>query len=472
MNFKAIAYYLSLFCFPISFLSFINILYSSYFDYFLNVDSYSTTLIFSLMTGFFLLFVGKSANKRLDFIERILLIVFSYFLISFFISIPYYLSIYQIPLINALFESFSGVTTTGFSIFSNIKYLDPTLILWRSSSQWIGGFYFLIFLVLIFSNKQYNYKLNYLTYGSDGNVSSEKNIIGVSLKIFLIYLTITIFMFMLLSFSGVRLYNALNLSMTLVSTGGFLPTNELSQIVTDNSQKFVIIICFLISILNIFLLTNILNKRNIINNHGEDFFIFLLFLIFSFILMITVKELNIADILLSVLSGLSSSGITVVKVPDNITLYFLLITMVGGSLISNTSGIKLIRIYILIKTSSAEILRLVRPNNVINQNILYTDKKIDNENIKLSFLIFISFFISLFFLSGVLIFDNLNFEHSFKLSVLTLTNTTTSELFGLTNINFANLLTSSKISLIIFMIVGKIELISFLLIIKKYFYRN
>ena len=188
--------------------------------------------------------------------------------------------------------------------------------------------------------------------------------------------------------------------------------------------------------------------------------------------MITVKELNIADILLSVLSGLSSSGITVVKVPDNITLYFLLITMVGGSLISNTSGIKLIRIYILIKTSSAEILRLVRPNNVINQNILYTDKKIDNENIKLSFLIFISFFISLFFLSGVLIFDNLNFEHSFKLSVLTLTNTTTSELFGLTNINFANLLTSSKISLIIFMIVGKIELISFFLIIKKYFYRN
>ena len=244
MNFKAIAYYLSLFCFPISFLSFINILYSSYFDYFLNVDSYSTTLIFSLMTGFFLLFVGKSANKRLDFIERILLIVFSYFLISFFISIPYYLSIYQIPLINALFESFSGVTTTGFSIFSNIKYLDPTLILWRSSSQWIGGFYFLIFLVLIFSNKQYNYKLNYLTYGSDGNVSSEKNIIGVSLKIFLIYLTITIFMFMLLSFSGVRLYNALNLSMTLVSTGGFLPTNELSQIVTDNSQKFVIIFVF------------------------------------------------------------------------------------------------------------------------------------------------------------------------------------------------------------------------------------
>ena len=279
-------------------------------------------------------------------------------------------------------------------------------------------------------------------------------------------------MFIFLSFSGVRLFNALNLSMTLVSTGGFLPTNELSQIIVDNSQKSVIIICFLISILNIFLLTNILNKKNIINNHGEDFFIFLLFLIFSFLLIITVKELNIADILLGVLSGLSNSGITVVSVPDNITLYFLLITMIGGSLISNTSGIKLIRIYILIKTSSAEILKLVRPNNIINQSILYTDKKIDNEIIKLSFLIFISFFICLFFLSGVLIFDNLNFEHSFKLSILTLTNTTSSELYGLNNINFANLLTSSKISLIIFMIVGKIELISFFLIIRKYFYRN
>ena len=95
-----------------------------------------------------------------------------------------------------------------------------------------------------------------------------------------------------------------------------------------------------------------------------------------------------------------------------------------------------------------------------------------NENIKLSFLVFISFFISLFVLSGVLLLDNINFESSFKLSILTLTNTTASDLYGLSDVNFSNLLTSSKIFLIIFMTIAKIELISVFLIIKQMFFRN
>ena len=56
MNFKGISYYLGFFCFPLSILSFINILYSSYFDYFLSIDSYFITLIISLVLGIGLLY--------------------------------------------------------------------------------------------------------------------------------------------------------------------------------------------------------------------------------------------------------------------------------------------------------------------------------------------------------------------------------------------------------------------------------
>jgi len=138
MNFKAISYYLSLFCFPISILAFINILYSSYFDYFLSINSYVTTLIVSFVIGLGLLFVGKKSEKKINFIEQLLLIILVYLLISFFIALPFYLSNYQVTFLNSLFEAISGITGTGFSIFENIKYLDPTLVLWRSSSQWIG----------------------------------------------------------------------------------------------------------------------------------------------------------------------------------------------------------------------------------------------------------------------------------------------------------------------------------------------
>ena len=60
MNFKGISFYLSLFCFPISLLAFINILYASYFDYFLSIDTYFSTLIISLIIGLGFFYYGSS----------------------------------------------------------------------------------------------------------------------------------------------------------------------------------------------------------------------------------------------------------------------------------------------------------------------------------------------------------------------------------------------------------------------------
>ena len=139
---------------------------------------------------------------------------------------------------------------------------------------------------------------------------------------------------------------------------------------------------------------------------------------------------------------------------------------------SNSSGIKFLRFYVLLKSLFLEIFKLVTPNIVIDQRIFKSDYKINTENINVSFLIFISFFISLLVLSSFLSAGDLNFEKSFKLSILTLTNTVNSDLYGLNNLNFSDLLTTSKVSIIIFMIIGKIELISFFLVINKLFTKN
>ena len=78
----------------------------------------------------------------------------------------------------------------------------------------------------------------------------------------------------------------------------------------------------------------------------------------------------------------------------------------------------------------------------------------------------------MFILSSFLVLDEIGFERSFKLSILTLTNTVNSEMYGLGKLEFNNLLLSSKISLIIFMIIGKIELISIFLIFKKLLFKD
>ncbi len=470
MNYKSICFYLSFFCFPISFLSIINIFYASYFDYFLSIESYFTTLILSLAIGLGLYFFGKKALKKINFIEQLTLIILVYLLIGFFVSIPFYLSNFQLTFISSFFESISGLTGTGFSTFKNIKYLDPTLILWRSSSQWIGGLFFLFFLVFLFSNKKFNYKMTNLTYSGESNFKSEENIKNNLLKIFILYSIISFVILMLLSFSGVRLFNSLNLTMSLVSGGGFLPADKLSEIISTNFQKIVLTTSLIFSMLNFYFFTNIFSKTNLFKNHNEDFY--LLSLTFILVLLIYFNDFEAMNIIISVVSSLANSGISLIKPDNNLSLYFLLITIIGGSLISNTSGIKLSRFYILLKITSSEIIKLISPNSVINKTIFNSENKITDENVKISFLIFISFFLSLFILSSFLVLDSIDFEKSFKLSILTLTNTVNSEMYSLEDLNFANLLISSKISLIIFMIIGKIELISFFLIIKKFFFKD
>ena len=472
MNLKGISYYLSMFTAPFAVLAFLNILFSSYFDYFLNIDSYVVSVFVSLILSFLFFLFGNKSNKMINFQEQLVLIILIYFFSSIIISIPFYFSNYHLTFINSIFEAFSGITGTGFTVFKNIKYLDPTLILWRAVSQWIGGLYFLILLILFFSNSVFNYKLNNLVFSDDKSLNPETKIKEISIKILLIYGILTIFLFFLFSFSGIRLFNSLNIALTTISTGGFLPTNSLSEIVKTNLQKTVLIFAFLISLINFYFVYNLFKNKISFKKHYEDLLIVLLVIFLSIFLLIFNGNSNFINILSNVLSSIGNSGITTNNVSDNFNLYLISLTIIGGSVISATSGIKFIRIYILLKSTFLEMLRLVRPFNVLNRNIFLSDKKIESDTIKITFLIFISFFISLFILSSILLFDDISFENAFKLSILTLTNTTSSELYGLQNIDFSNLLTSSKFFIIIFMIIGKIELISVFLLIKKFIFKS
>ena len=214
--------YLSFFLILISILSIINITYCYYFNIYLNIDTYIYTFIvsFILGLGFFSL---KIKILKINIYHKILTVISGYFLIPLIISIPYYLSIYNISFLNCYFEAISGFTSTGFSIFQNIKHLDESLILWRSTSQWIGGIYFLFSIILlidIFDDRIKNSLTNFISLN---NIESFKQYI----KIFILYFSLTIFIFISLNVIDIRSFDSLNLSMTIISSGGFLPFNNL-----------------------------------------------------------------------------------------------------------------------------------------------------------------------------------------------------------------------------------------------------
>ena len=140
--------YLSFFFGLISILSFFNIIYSYYLNLYLNLDTYYGSFLISFFVSI-ILYKIKTTQKKLSIFDKILTVFLGYLLLPLVLSIPFYFSIYDLTFLNSYFESISGFKSTGFTIFENIKLIDQSLILWRSSTQWIGGLYFLFSIIFL-----------------------------------------------------------------------------------------------------------------------------------------------------------------------------------------------------------------------------------------------------------------------------------------------------------------------------------
>ena len=155
--FKFSFIYIGSFCLVLSILSFFNILYSYYFEIFNKIEVYTYTLIISLIFSS-LFFLKKNQYKKITIYEKIISVVLGYFILPLIISIPYYFGLNYLTFIDSYFESISGFTSTGFSVFENVKHIDQSLLLWRSTSQWFGGLYFLISILFLIDIYDDNYK--------------------------------------------------------------------------------------------------------------------------------------------------------------------------------------------------------------------------------------------------------------------------------------------------------------------------
>ena len=473
MNYKAILFFLGVNLLIVLIFSIFNILYSIYFDFFIDLNSYLITFTISFLLGFYLCYSGRQHNKDISLTDQIAFIVLSLFFVPLLISIPYFLSIYNINFVNSYFEAISGFTTTGFSIIKNTKSIDDPLILWRSSSQWMGGLFFLLAAIGTIGSKQAKIRPAYLISGGASGRNFYNNFNHNFIKILLIYLFSTILIIFLYNLAGIRLLDSFNLSFTSVSSGGFIPSNNLSSIINTDSQILALSISLLLPIFNFFLLHDIITKKFSYRKNQEDIHLAsIIFFITLFIYFFIIPQEGISNVFFAITSSFSTSGISVYSSSTDLSLFFILLTIIGGSLISTSSGFKYIRLYILFKISYQEIYRLVKPINIIDKNLFNSESKIEDQDVKIAFLVFISFIASIFLLSSILCLDNLSFESSFKLSILTLTNTVNSSLYGLEKLSFFDLNILTKISLVLFMIIGKIELIALIYLIKRFIFRE
>ena len=461
--------YLGVFFILLSVLSFFNIIYSYYFNLYLNIDAYFYTFLISAVIGVSS-FIKNKIEIKITIYSKIFTVIIGYFLLPLIISIPYYFSIYNLSFLNCYFESISGFTSTGFTVFENIKHLDQSLILWRSTSQWIGGIYFLFSILLLIDIFDDSLKKSLTNFISFNYSETFKQ----SFKIFILYTALTFFLFISLKLINLRTFDSFNIAMTIISSGGFLPVNDIGNIVNSNFKEIIFSFLMLFSYFSLFLFYNIFFlKEKSLNFFAEDIYLLIYFLVLLIIFFIFFNfEYNFSTILFSLISSMSNIGISFKNSPPNLWFLFLIIVIIGGSFFSTSSGIRFLKIYFLFKYSLNEILSYSRPNNVYTNKFHLIDSNIEQNDINKYFLSVLVFIISLFTITSLLSIFGINFEESFKLGILTLMNTVNSSMYDLNNFDFLELSSYSKLTMIIFMIIGRVELLTILIIVKKFIFKS
>ena len=424
------------------------------------------------------LFFFPNYQKRISFFDGCILVALGWLLCAFFGSLPYFIAL-PVDFIDAFFESTSGFTTTGATIFKDIESLPPSILLWRSTTQWVGGMGIIVLVVAIIPYLNFtNTSLNIYQAESPG-LSAQKltpTIRQTSKFLWSFYLVLTILLFIALFFAGMDWFDSLNHAFTTISTAGFSTKNNSIAFFDSSLIEGIMIFFMLFSSINYTLHYNVLTRKSLKPYlDSELLFFFLIFIVFTLSIFLTFSQYGFTfrNTIFSIVSLITTSGFTVTDYglwPLSPQLFLMFLMIMGGSSASTSGGVKAIRIYILVKYIYRELARLVHPRLVMNIKInkQHLDEEIISKVISFLFIHLLILTVSIFLVS---------------LETEDFLTTITSVLSCISNVGpgfgevgpsntFADLSTFSKIVLSINMLMGRLELFTVIILFVPNFWRS
>ena len=248
------------------------------------IKSFLITASLSLGIGLLFFFL-PSHKKRISYFDGCFLVTFCWVIVALFSSILYYLAI-PITFTDAFFESISGFTTTGATIFLNVEQLEPAILLWRSITQWLGGMGIVVLVVAIIPYLDFtNTSLNIYQAESPGPSSKKltPTIQQTAKFLWIFYIILTIVLFIILCLLGMDWFNGINHSFTSIATGGFSTKNDSIAYFNSVAIESVIIVFIIISSINFSLHYTFLSTKSIksyldseliffINNNSNNYY--------------------------------------------------------------------------------------------------------------------------------------------------------------------------------------------------------
>lgn len=436
----------------------------------------------SVNLGFLLWYITKKNNKSLRTKDGYIIVTGGWLIMSLSGCLPYVLSGTIPEFTSALFETISGYTTTGSTVLKDIEAVPAGILFWRSLTQWIGGMGIIVLTVAILPVLGVGGMQLFMAESPGPSASKlHPRITETAKRLWMIYVLLTIVETMMLKLFGMSWFDAVNHSMTTVSTGGF-STKNLSIAAYDNPMiQYTIALFMCFGGINFTLIYYFLKGRLNKVYTNEEFRYYIGLIILSVIVCTAVLqrmypflfEQNIREVVFQVISIITTTGFATADYTawgPFLTLVFFILMFFGASAGSTAGGVKIVRHVIIIKNGFSELKRLIHPSAIVP--VRYNGKAV-GQQVTYNILAFFFIYLSIF-LTGCLIMTFYNYD------LLTAAGATISSLGnigpGIGQVgpahNFSDFPESAKMILAFLMLLGRLELFTVLLLFTRVFWRR
>ncbi len=425
----------------------------------------------------FLLTKKKPCDTSLYAKEGFVIVSLSWIIMSIFGALPFMFTGVTSSFIDALFETVSGFTTTGASIFAEVEWLPKSIIMWRSFTHWIGGMGVLVF-IMAFLPLSGGQNMHIMRAESPGPEVSKlvPRVKNTAVILYIIYFVLTLIMFITLLLADMSVFDALNTSFSTAGTGGFGFKNDSFASATATQQIIVTVFMLLFSInFNSYYLILKLKPRNAFNSEVRAF-------ILVVIAATAIVTMNVASMFDNIFEALRHAAFTVASLISttgfttaNFDLWpalsqtvLLLIMFIGACAGSTGGGIKVSRIIILFKGMARELRTLIHPKQI--KKITIDKRPVEHEVVR-SVNAYIVTFILVFSVALMLIsFDNKDLVTNFSAVAATLNNIGPG--LGEAYANYTSFSPFSKIVFTFTMLIGRLELFPMLILFSPATWRR
>lgn len=439
-------------------------------------------LISSAICLFFgiLLIIKKPEKRNLYSREGFVIVSLSWIILSFFGSLPFFLS-KEIPnFTDALFETISGLTTTGASILSDVESLSHCMLFWRSFTHWIGGMGVLVF-IMAFLPLSGAKNIHLMKAESPGPSVSKlvPRVKTTALILYSMYLVLTILELILLVIFRMPLFDALCITFGTAGTGGFGVLNDSIASYSSSVQIIVTVFMALFGVnFNAYFFALCRKWKDIFRNSEIRTYFILIFVMTALIFWNIGNNFSsiseaIKHISFTVVSLITTTGYSTVDFNawTEFSRILLLLLMLTGACAGSTSGgIKISRFLILIKGMRNGIKKMIHPNQVRHTEM---DGKTISKDTVQAVNLYMIFYVFLFIISCIIIsLDNYDFLTNFSSVIATLSNVGPGLGQAGPSSNFGIFSKPSKWILMFDMIAGRLELFPVLVLFSPHTWKR